>query len=155
MIPPKEENAFKRLKNTFVRLQKGIYQEDKDAMQRIYNTMESICDERIHLNPLLFKLLSVLMIEYTISCGNPKDAVALIHNKMKDSVDLNVYKIKSLINQLNTLKLNESFEKGEITQEQLSFAIKQNEGFFTEQHIHRSLVGLANELILKTNKHEL
>ena len=51
--------------------------------------------------------------------------------------------------------LNESFEKGEITQEQLSFAIKQNEGFFTEQHIHRSLVGLANELILKTNKHEL
>lgn len=155
MIPLQVENDFKTILNAFKRVGKGIYKNEKEAMQRIYSNTELLFANNVKQNPIFIKILCLLMQEYILKYGNAKQAVFMIGKNTDTKVDLLYFKIKELINTNELHDITEAIENGIINDNQQKVMIDKLNSFWTEKHIEKSIITLANDLIFNERANEL
>ena len=154
MIPNEVEKDFKTILNVFKRLGKGIYKNEKDAMQNIYANTELLFQNNVKQNPIFIKILSLLVYEYILKYGDGKNAVQMIAHNVDTKVDLMYFKISDLLSTIELTNVVEAFESDVINEGQKD-AILKSANKWKSEHIEKSIITLANELIFNERANEL
>lgn len=154
MIPYDTEKDFKTLLNAFKRIGKGIYKNEKEAMQKIYSTTEILFQNNVEQNPVFLKILCLLIESYIYKYGTAKQAIFMISKNTDTKIDLLLFKIKDLINTNELFEVTEAVKDGVINENQKE-AILNNANKWTDEHIKKSVYTFANELIFNERANEL
>lgn len=155
MIPLQVENDFKTILNAFKRIGKGIYKNEKEAMQRIYSNTELLFANNVKQNPIFIKILSLLIFEYVCKYGDGKNAIQMIIHNSNTGVDLLYFKLAEMLNVNEWESIEIALSKGEINEEQKKVMILNASNKWNKEHIEKSVIKLANELIFNERANEL
>lgn len=154
MIPLQVENDFKTLLNAFKRIGKGIYKNEKEAMQRIYSNTELLFANNVKQNPVFVKILCLLIYEYIHRYGSGKGAVKALFFNVDTKVDVLYFKIADLLSTIELTNVIDAVDNGIINKGQKE-AILNACNKWNEKHIEKSVITTANDLIFNERINEL
>lgn len=154
MIPYEVEKDFKTILNAFKRLGKGIYKNEKDAMQNIYKTTEMLFQNNVSQNPLLVKLMYLLIEQYIHKYGTAKQAIFMLVNNLDKGEDLFLFRISDLINTYELQEIIDAVDSGIINEGQQEAILKACNKW-TKEKVKKSTYSLANDLIFNERINEL
>lgn len=155
MIPHEIQKDFKTLLNMFKRIGRGVYSNEKEAMQRIYSNTELLFANNVKQNPIFIKILSLLIFEYVCKYGDGKNAIQMIIHNSNTGVDLLYFKLAEMLNVNEWESIEIALNKGEINEEQKKAMILNASNKWNKEHIEKSVIKLANELIFNERANEL
>ena len=155
MIPHEIQKDFKTLLNMFKRIGRGVYSNEKEAMQRIYSNTELLFANNVKQNPIFIKILSLLIFEYVCKYGDGKNAIQMIIHNSNTGVDLLYFKLAEMLNVNEWESIEIALNKGEINEEQKKVMILNASNKWNKGHIEKSVIKLANELIFNERANEL
>jgi hypothetical protein len=104
----KEQNAIKRIYNSYKRLKNGIYNEDIDALKTVSDALDTYKQKTIVDNALFAKLLAVQLRQNIEYYGSIEFALKKIDEDLKLPLELHIESIKKTLNHVeysNYLKL--------------------------------------------------
>lgn len=155
MIPHEIQKDFKTLLNMFKRIGRGVYSNEKESMQRIYSNTELLFANNVKQNPIFIKILSLLIFEYVCKYGDGKNAIQMIIHNSTTGVDLLYFKLAEMLNVNEWESIELALNKGEINEEQKKAMILNASNKWNKEHIEKSVIKLANELIFNERANEL
>ena len=155
MIPHEIQKDFKTLLNMFKRIGRGVYSNEKEAMQRIYSNTELLFANNVKQNPIFIKILSLLIFEYVCKYGDGKNAIQMIIHNSNTGVDLLYFKLAEMLNVNEWESIEIALNKGEINEDQKKAMILNASNKWNKEHIEKSVIKLANELIFNERANEL
>lgn len=94
----KDDNAIKRIFNTFKRNNKTIFQQDVDALKQLKESIEESEKKTAIDNKLFLKLLIVLMTEYLNYYGNMEIVIRELSITMQQPTNLLILNLQSALN---------------------------------------------------------
>lgn len=103
----KDENAIKRIHNTFKRLGTKIFPEDKQALQQLNESLEFYKIKQTNDNKIYAKVLALLIKEYYSKNININTILECIDAELKSPLP---YHIELLSNRIRTTELTNYIE---------------------------------------------
>jgi len=98
----KEQNAIKRIYNTFKRVKKGIFNEDVEALKTLNECIDNISKQSAQDNLLYSKLLSIVLYQNLVHYSDMQLAIKKTSDDLK--LPLN-YHLQFLHTDLNNIEL--------------------------------------------------
>lgn len=162
----KSQKAFKRIFNTFKRLNKQIYQEDIDALKDLNEIVEDMTELRIKDNTLFAKLLCNNIYWNMILTNDIQQSIRMVQDDLDVSLNEHIKRLTHELNHSELVKLMKSkgieFELKSNKEEQEKI-IKENQREFTQKvldnwdfdTVQKSFYKTANEMISNPDNYSI